>query len=49
MPPVNDYSLYNALLIEIFRLEGDLTDHARIEDMVMVPKVQFIEHEILSR
>lgn len=49
MPPVNDYSLYNSLLIEIFRLERDLTDHARIEDLIMVPKVQLIEQEILSR
>jgi regulator of cell morphogenesis and NO signaling len=49
MPPVKDYSLYNALLIEIFRLERDLNDHARIEDNVMVPKVQLIEEEILSR
>lgn len=48
MPPVGHYTLYNALLIELFRLERDLTDHARIEDSVLVPKVQLIEKEILS-
>ena len=49
MPPVKDYSLYNMLLFELFRLEKDLRDHARIEDNVMVPKVQLIENELLKR
>ena len=48
IPPIKDYSITNALLIELFRLERDLNDHARIEDKVLVPKVQFIENEILS-
>lgn len=46
--PVQDNFVSNALLIELFRLELDLKDHARIEDKVLVPKVQFIEHEILK-
>jgi regulator of cell morphogenesis and NO signaling len=48
LPPVDDYVLSNALLTELFRLEQDLNDHARIEDKVLFPKVQFIESKILS-
>ena len=45
--PVKDNFTSNALLIELFRLELDLNDHARIEDKVLIPKVQYIEKEIL--
>ncbi len=45
--PVQDNFASNALLIELFRLELDLNDHARIENKVLIPKVQFIEQEIL--
>jgi regulator of cell morphogenesis and NO signaling len=45
--PVKDNFASNALLIELFRLERDLNDHARIEDKVLIPKVQLIEQEIL--
>ncbi|MBN1952612.1 MAG: hemerythrin domain-containing protein, partial [Bacteroidales bacterium] len=48
LPPVADYTISNALLIELFRLERDLFDHARIEEKVLVPKVQAIESEILK-
>lgn len=47
LPPTKDNSISNALLIELFRLERDLNDHARIEDKVLVPKVELIEKEIL--
>ena len=46
--PVEDSLTSNALLFELFRLERDLNDHARIEDKVLIPKVQFIEREILG-
>lgn len=48
LPPSNDYTLSNAILFELFRLEGDLNDHSRIEDKVLVPKVQQIEKQILG-
>ncbi len=48
LPPSNDYILSNAILFELFRLERDLNDHSRIEDIVLVPKVQMIEKQILG-
>ena len=49
LSPAIDHTISNSLLTEIFRLERDLNDHARIENKVMVPKVQLIEQEILGR
>lgn len=46
LPPVKDYTLSNAILFEIFRLERDLNDHARIEEKVLVPKVELLEQQI---
>lgn len=48
LAPAEDYIISHGLLIELFRLERDLNDHARIEEKVLVPKVQFIEKEILK-
>ena len=48
IPPASNYTLTNSLLIELFRLERDLNDHARIEDKILVPKVQQVENEILK-
>ena len=48
LPPSNDYTLSNTLLIELFRLEQDLNDHARIEDKVLVPKVRHIENVLMK-
>lgn len=48
LPPAQDYSLSNTILIELFRLERDLSDHSRIEDKVLVPKVAGIEKKILG-
>jgi regulator of cell morphogenesis and NO signaling len=48
LPPPKDYTISNSLLFELFRLERDLNDHARIEDKVLVPKVQQLEEEILG-
>lgn len=47
LQPVEDNITSNALLIELFRLERDLNDHARIENKVLIPKVQYLENEIL--
>jgi regulator of cell morphogenesis and NO signaling len=41
-------NLNQAILMELFRLESDLRDHARIEDKVLVPKVKFMEKWILE-
>ena len=49
LPPARDHTISSALLTELFRLERDLNDHARIEDKVMIPKVRLIEQEILGR
>lgn len=46
IPPVEDYTLSNSILFELFRLERDLNDHARIEEKVLVPKVQQLEKQI---
>lgn len=49
LPPVNDIVVCNNILIELFRLEKDLNNHARIEDKVLIPKVRIMEKAILSR
>lgn len=49
LPPVKDTIICNNILIELFRLEKDLNNHARIEDKVLVPKVRKMEKEILRR
>lgn len=36
----------NEFLFELFQFERDLTDHARIEDKILVPKVMEIEKEL---
>jgi len=48
LPLPFDTQLCHAILIELFRLESDLNDHARIEDKVLVPKVRFMEKWILE-
>ena len=48
LPPTEDYTLSNAILVELFRLERDLSDHSRIEDKVLVPKVEGIEKQLLG-
>ncbi len=48
LPPFCHPSLYNKILIELFRLEKDLNLHARLEDKVMVPKVAFMEKVLME-
>jgi len=45
--PVNQ-ALTQSILFELFRLETDLRDHARIEDKILVPKVRFMEKWLLD-
>jgi regulator of cell morphogenesis and NO signaling len=49
LPPVKDITICNNILIELFRLEKDLNNHARIEDKALIPKVRQMEKEILVR
>jgi regulator of cell morphogenesis and NO signaling len=49
LPPADDYTLSNAILYDLFRLERDLNDHARIEEKVLVPKVELLEKQILGK
>ncbi len=46
LPPSQNNTLSNSLLVELFRLERDLNDHARMEDKVLFPMVQKIENQI---
>lgn len=46
IPPAENSHLKNTILIELFRLEEDLNDHARIENNVLIPKVKSIEKEL---
>jgi len=48
LPLPVDNQLCHAILIELFRLETDLNDHARIEDKVLVPKVKYMEKWLLE-
>ena len=36
----------NELLIEIFRFEKDILNHARIEDAILVPQVKQLQKNI---
>lgn len=44
----NDQLLFN-ILRELFTLENDLNDHSRIEDMILVPKVEQMEQMLKAR
>ncbi len=43
--PVYDELICNELLIEIFRFEKDIIDHARIEDNILIPQVNQIQNQ----
>ncbi len=49
LPPVHDFVTCNNILIELFRLEKDLNNHARIEDKVLIPKVRIMETALTGR
>jgi regulator of cell morphogenesis and NO signaling len=48
LPVPVDPVLSQSVLFELFRLESDLRDHARIEDKILVPKVRFMEKWLLE-
>jgi len=49
LPPVKRKDLIEKLLIELFRLEEDLNDHSRIEDHVLLPKINKLELQFQKR
>jgi len=48
LPVPVDPKLSQSVLFELFRLEADLRDHARLEDKILVPKVRFMEKWLLD-
>ncbi|HEX2394001.1 MAG TPA: hemerythrin domain-containing protein [Bacteroidales bacterium] len=48
LPVPVDPRLSQSILFELFRLEVDLRDHARIEDKILVPKVRYMERWLLD-
>jgi len=48
LPTPNDSYIRNRVLIELFTLEQDLSDHARIENMVLVPQIIEMETALLK-
>jgi regulator of cell morphogenesis and NO signaling len=49
LPQPNNSENCHKLLYELFSLEQDLTDHSRIEDKVLVPKVREMENIITKK
>lgn len=49
LPPVKRKDLIEKLLIELFQLEEDLNDHSRIEDRVLLPKINKLELEFQKK
>ncbi len=43
LPAADNTEIVEKILMEIFRLEKDMTDHTRIEDTVLIPKANKIE------
>jgi len=48
LPESKDSFLKNQVLNALFKLENDLNDHSRIENMVLVPTVSEMEVELLN-
>jgi len=46
LEPVYDNNICNEFLITLFRFEKDISDHARIEDMILIPQVVELEKNI---
>jgi regulator of cell morphogenesis and NO signaling len=48
LPEPVDADLSHSILVELFRLESDISDHTRMENKVLVPKVSYMEKWILE-
>ncbi len=49
LPQKKDSYLRNSVLIALFKLENDLNDHSRIENMVLVPLISNMEKTIMNK
>lgn len=49
LPELNDDGILFQILNELFSLENDLNDHSRIEDLILVPKVEAMEFSLNTR
>ncbi len=49
LPEPNNDRLWYQILREIFTLEKELNEHARIEDLILIPKVKAMETELKSK
>jgi regulator of cell morphogenesis and NO signaling len=49
LPDTNNDKPFFMILKELFALENDLNDHARIEDLILVPKVETMETALKSK
>ena len=49
LPPPKNQIIVNKLLFQLFRLEKDLNNHARIEEKILVPKIMKMEKTLISR
>ena len=49
LPPTKDSFLRNNVLIALFKLENDLNDHSRIENMVLVPLIADMEQSLMKK
>lgn len=49
LPQKRDSYLRNSVLIALFKLENDLNDHSRIENMVLVPLIGNMEKKLISK
>ncbi|NOX84569.1 MAG: hypothetical protein GXO86_01170 [Chlorobi bacterium] len=48
LPETKDDRPFFKILKELFALENDLNDHSRIEDLILVPKVEAMERKLKS-
>jgi len=48
LTPIGNSVLYDSVLFELFKLENDLHEHARIEDKVLFPRILAMEKEIVN-
>jgi len=49
LPPPKNQNIINKILFQLFRLEKDLNNHARIEEKILVPKILKMENKLKSK
>lgn len=49
LPPFEDFQLCHQVLHDLSDLVEDLTDHAKMEDKVLIPRVAELEEKLLER